>query len=220
MNNPTSPTANDNDNKNESINLKRALETSASEMTPKKKRKMLMLPNDCGPLPTDNLFADNNPFNSDDKKFVSVCKQKHKHLQHIMRNMEEKHNDEGDLHNTLVCHDPKIKEFCLHCKHFFRQNPDTKCQVTPMKVQSHMACQFFCKKKSLQGRKKVGACKGIQLDCAKAAAVAKTFNEAELCSNGQVSERTKKMFLKLCSKNGMCHTHMNQTGRERQSESM
>ena len=80
-----------------------------------------------------------------------------------------------------------------------------------MKVQSHMACQFFCKEKS-QGQKKSGACKSIQLDCAKSAAVAKIFNEAEMCSNGQVSEMSKERFLKLQPKNGMGHTHMNQTG--------
>ena len=53
----------------------------------------LMSPDNCeGPLTTDNVFDDNG--------FVSICKQKHEHSQHLMRNMEESHDAVGNRHKA------------------------------------------------------------------------------------------------------------------------
>ena len=83
-----------------------------------------MSPDDCKPPPltTDNLFDEEEEDDNDDddnKQFVSICKQKHEHLQHLMRNMEESHDAEGNRHNTGICCDPKIAEFRVCCEHFF-----------------------------------------------------------------------------------------------------
>ena len=93
VNNPT-PT-------NDTMNLKRAdskvpAPASSSSVPPKKRRTSNLLgnpmsPDDCNgePLMVRHLFK------SKDKQFVPICKQKHEHLQHIMRSMEKKHDEMG-----------------------------------------------------------------------------------------------------------------------------
>jgi len=156
---------------------------------------------------SDNRFGENNDNNNNN--FVSICKERHEHSQHIMRNVEEKYDVEGDLHNTTKSYHPKTDEFRLFCEEFYRQNPDTKYQITPIKVQSFMAYQFFREQK-MQGRKKKNVKVTPQLDYKKARAVMQLFNQAEYV-NGAVSEKTKDTFMKLRPKIGLGYQHMNQT---------
>ena len=164
----------------------------------------LMSPNDCKESSTTD-----NPL--DVKLFKPVCGETHEHPQHIMKKMEENHGEDSrDHHNVPICHDPKIAEFRLCCEHFFRQNSDTTCEMTPIKVQQlHLACQFFQEKKP-QGWKRKGVKSVPKTDCAKATEVAKCFNQAN-CSNRQISKEKKAIFLKLCPSNGAGFMHVNQT---------
>ena len=148
---------------------------------------------------------DQNPFSP-----VSICPERQLDGQHAMQTLVEAKDEHDRNRNTPKSCDPKAAEFRHCCKHFFSRNPDTMHSVTPPKVASFMAHQFFREQKP-QGWKKKESNAAVATDFDKASQVAKWFNNARHGPDGKPTEESAARFVALRPTKGVSHTHMNQT---------
>ena len=164
------------------------------------------------PLPRCDLVKGTlgSPDNDNPFSPVSICPERQLDGQHAMQTLVEAKDEYEQKRNTPKLRDPKATEFRHHCKHFFSRNPDTMHLVTPPKVASFMAHQFFREQKP-QGWKKKGLEAAVATDFEKASQVAQWFNTAMHGPDGKPAEASAPRLMALRPRNGVSFSHMNQT---------
>lgn len=164
------------------------------------------------PLPRCDLVKGTlgSPDNDNPFSPVSICPERQLDGQHAMQTLVEEKDEHGRKKGTPKSHDPKGTEFRHCCKHFFSRNPDTMCLVTPPKVASFMAHQFFREQKP-QGQKKKGSNAVVATDFDKASQVDRWFNTSSCGPDGKPTEESAARLMALRPKNGVSFSLVNQT---------